>query len=751
MDKAREEALEPSGALMDAAPETFRGLRAPQEEEFDPDKAQDIAKEFIVYGIGLLPGGTLYGAVASSLFKVFWPSSGDAWDSMRQKVEEIVAEAIRETWQKIVSNQLHEVKTWVGAYSAAAAKAGASGSEQDKQEARNAHRNALTATEGKKNWFMDKDHGWHTLPIFAQYANLHILLLRDVILHAQKLGMEDDIVKDAKKKLREVARIEINGWPPVIETGTYVAYVYKAYKEGCDRMWNKSWNAMFDYQRVMHLAAVDYAERLWPILADPSKTPTAVDRDYYLWLGPFGCDRYGYKEWVKEHWPFPKYKKENALQDFGIYTGNGASKGKQPSKATGMDARFQGGDWLGTQGDTGHTWWPVKNWIDTLWVHSHQRGIVAVIGHNGEKHYYGEDWPARQMNFKVDGFKIRNWRLENCRADKSNQNDHELHEWWTGMSGAMFGFRPYPREWKPRKIGPLSGNHYIVYSAETGKVLDLERYVLDVSVPVRLEEPNGSSSQQWRFEQDDEGYWVLINRYSEAALALPPGPAEQDTETDSLRWRLTTNEDHTHSLRAAERPLTDALSPATGQVTDRWIILPAPDMPATAIGAAPAPRLDYRPEEVDGKAALRLTLTLPDGYAPVEDWKLRFALPAEAGAQVQVSVQSPPIDYAASFLAGLPAAITGDLPPGTTAALSPELQTAFAPAADSATQPPLASVTENSCGVQVEVVPADGASRSLSAGNRISFLIITNTAADTLHPATLKPADVRLNGMPLLH
>ncbi|MEE1751152.1 insecticidal delta-endotoxin Cry8Ea1 family protein [Streptomyces sp. SP18CS02] len=714
-------------------PSASPGVLAPApgtvgEQDKDAEFAQEMAKESIVTLVGMVPYvGPVLGLYASAMMKLFWPSEGpDVWADIRDRVEKAIRESLENFWVKLVGYDLDDCKGKVQYY-VKMAKIANSGNAEDKRLARAAYFDAKFFLESKYRRFTDDDFGWKALHVFAQYANLHILLLRDIIANASYLDLESDDLDKAKKTLAKVAaKTEKSGgtW----SGGTYASYVMNTYEKGVRICFNdKDWPQVFDYQRVMHTGAIDYAQRLWPLLADPGTQPKEVERDYYLWQGPFGTTIGGsgadFRKWVyaehsdgTPHWMYPLHK-PNLYEKWGIYTAH-VSDYRRPSGFQGKYPNSEEWDWTqGTRGDRWHELYPAGKTgrPHKLWVHavSHLYVTCLCVGWRDktDSGWYGT--VMADENQRVDRYQMTGWSIAAFRVDS---------RYWTGhMNALMVGFRPDNPKWIPKeKLPPVPGEHYNLVSPETGQALDLARLSFADGVPAAVAAPGDGLSQQWRLVpaetagHDGGEAWRLINRYSHRALTTSDGRAVQrDLDGGGTVWTLLPNGDHTFRLESDGVGIDTLLG--EDALPNRWLLYPSTDTPPTATGGTRTRRVRAVPDTVDGRNAIRVTISSPPAAPPIDTWELSLNLPAEAGDTIT--------------LATAPARWHSD---------------------SLVTDARLATADHDGRGTNITITPGSRPGR-LGEGETLTLILLTSTTAQDIDPAALMPDDIRLNGEPLAH
>jgi hypothetical protein len=244
----------------------------------------DFMKQMVVCCLGTIPWA---GSIIAGLTNMLWPSSKeDVWGSIKARVEQLIDEKLDEAVYTQVAEDLKGLNSVVSDYISYAA----SGSAQDAQDA---WHDADAQFDSSLPHFQDAKNEVLLLPLFAQFANLNLSLLRNGVLDMRTWDPNDPAPqKVVAQKLTD--RIK-----------DFTAYAERVYQKGLDaRKANK--NAKRDdhncepfryvnsYIREMTLMVLDFSA-LWSYL-DISQYPNPVvpyvDREIYS--DPIGtCDDSG--------------------------------------------------------------------------------------------------------------------------------------------------------------------------------------------------------------------------------------------------------------------------------------------------------------------------------------------------------------------------------------------------------------------------------------------------------------------------
>lgn len=241
----------------------------------------NAAENTIAGALGMVPE---VGALLSALVYIFWPKSGeDIWSEIEQQVEQLVDQKIDQLVYQQVQDDLTGLNNVLNDY-LQAVQTGDTAAISAQWIA------TSTVFDSQRPHFQSAGYQVLLLPLFAQFANLNLTLLRDGALFGANWGWSPAYTQSVITKLTSTIttfsqyaeQIYQQGYQNVVKnTGTY----YHA----CEPF--KSVNA---YVRQMTLGVLDFAQ-LWPYF-DTTKYPEPVtvylDREIYS--DPVGtCDSSG--------------------------------------------------------------------------------------------------------------------------------------------------------------------------------------------------------------------------------------------------------------------------------------------------------------------------------------------------------------------------------------------------------------------------------------------------------------------------
>jgi hypothetical protein len=664
----------------------------------------DLTKETLVGIASLIPGaGVLAGAFVSFMWTVSFGKK-DVWDTIRDRVKEYVDAEMLALWKSLMSGNVARCQGQVEAYSQKAVDAAKEGaSENKKKVARDGYYIAEQHLSSEFKVFQDdKKYDWVTLPLFVQFANLHIALIRDMVHNADVLGFPDDAVATEKEKLKKLVE-PWHGQPAV--AGKYYAYAWNTYLKGTELCYQESYERAFRYQRVMYPAAMDYVTLLWPRLSLDQEAPKSVKRAYTLWAGPYGPTRSeNFKKWFPKTFPHPIDGDAFDEAEAGIYWSQFSDSTMLTGEHSRVYSHWDDDDIIGIKVRTSE-WTSFGNLpdVDKMWFATGTTSLDAIAYRNGnhESCWYGSRRFSKSEYLTVG---TKGWYISRIGGETSPNKD---------IGHLLIGYRPKKKELHPQKIKPLTGRSYRLHSMSSGGgVLDLKRCSASDGLPASLEVANGDRTQTWRMVSTDESEssWHLMNCYSSRFLAVRGGEALQTAAgpgESPPAWELTRNTDATWSLRAEGTSLTEALG---GEGEDRWMILP--DIPPPGPTSGTAPELFTEDASTDGRTALRLTLRNPGSAAQHTDWRLTFTLPDEAGP---VALGTDPVAHQLGIDAGSTPAMT------------------------------LAASTPTERGNRIELTASADGPRTLTAGAQVSCVLVTDETPADLPIHHVVPDDIRFN------
>lgn len=239
----------------------------------------DAAENAIAGGLGLVPD---VGSLLSVLVYIFWPSSGeDVWSEIKDEVEALIEQDIDHLVYQQVQQSLAGLQNNLNDYLTAVA-------DKDNISA------TWITTDGDFDQqlpsFQASGYQLLLLPLFAQFANLNLALLRDGVQFGESWGWNAAYQKSVLAKLQD-------------KISDFTTYVNRIYQSGYQSVVGNTreddhacqpFRSVNAYVREMTLTVQDFVE-MWPYF-DPSKypNPVAVYLDREIYSDPVGtCDDSG--------------------------------------------------------------------------------------------------------------------------------------------------------------------------------------------------------------------------------------------------------------------------------------------------------------------------------------------------------------------------------------------------------------------------------------------------------------------------
>jgi hypothetical protein len=240
------------------------------------------AEETIVAGLALVPD---VGPILGGLVKIFWPSDNtDVWGQIKAKVEALVDQKLDETVYSQLQAKLAGLQNVVNDYLLVR------NSGAEPVDIRGQWRTTEDFFAEAEPEFQVKGYEVLLLPLFAQFANMHLSHLREGVQLGASWGMVEN---------------ELERWQATLTSSieNYVIYANTTYGRGLAKTAEstkrndhecQSFRALNRVRREMTLMVIDFAQ-LWPYF-DPSLYPKPVrvvlEREIYT--DPVGtCDNSG--------------------------------------------------------------------------------------------------------------------------------------------------------------------------------------------------------------------------------------------------------------------------------------------------------------------------------------------------------------------------------------------------------------------------------------------------------------------------
>jgi delta endotoxin, N-terminal domain len=245
---------------------------------FDWNRA---AETTIVTSLEMIPE---VGNIVGGLVSIFWPESGeDVWSEIEQQVEQLIQQNIDKLVYEQTESSLAGLKNNMTDYLDAVSSG----------DLPNISSTWIT-TDGDFDQqlpsFQAQGYEVLLLPLFAQFGNLNLALLRDGVLFGGSWGWNESYQQLIAQKLQK-------------NISDYGAYGQRIYQQGLQNVIAKTgrndhaaqpFRTVNTYQRQMTLGVLDFSQ-LWPYM-DVSKypQPVSVHLDREIYSDPVGtCDNSG--------------------------------------------------------------------------------------------------------------------------------------------------------------------------------------------------------------------------------------------------------------------------------------------------------------------------------------------------------------------------------------------------------------------------------------------------------------------------
>lgn len=230
----------------------------------DPS-TNDLARQAVIIGLGST--GTA-GKMTGALVGLLWPASGeDVWSSIRARVEAVVNSKIAEFEYGLVSDDLRGLKGAMDLYHARLID-----STHKPELISEQYTATATAFVTARPHFRAQNYAVMLLPLFAQFANLHLALTRAGVRHGTEWGWPQERIDAEAALLRSLA-------------DEYAAYAVNVYLAGLlpwfgHMQSREGWTASNRYNREMTLSVMDH-QHYWPSFKPGTPPPAPPTRTIY--------------------------------------------------------------------------------------------------------------------------------------------------------------------------------------------------------------------------------------------------------------------------------------------------------------------------------------------------------------------------------------------------------------------------------------------------------------------------------------
>ncbi len=229
----------------------------------------NAAKTTITTALGFVPE---VGGLLSGLVSIFWPSSGeDVWSEIENQVEQLVDQKIDTLVYQTVQDDLSGLKNALADYLTAV-------NTGDNANISAQWITTSTLFDAAQPHFQSSGYQVLLLPLFGQFANLELALLRDGVLYGSGWGWNESYLGIVRTKL-------------TTNIGNNIQYSNETYQQGLQSKQSTGTNyaqcepfrTVNAYVRQMTLGLLDFIQ-IWPYL-DATQYPNPVsiylDREIY--------------------------------------------------------------------------------------------------------------------------------------------------------------------------------------------------------------------------------------------------------------------------------------------------------------------------------------------------------------------------------------------------------------------------------------------------------------------------------------
>jgi delta endotoxin, N-terminal domain len=241
----------------------------------------NAAEQSLAGALGLVP---VAGPILSSLVYIFWPQGEDIWAQIESQVEQLINQELSQYEQEQVTNNLQGLQNALNDYLSAL-------STGDTVEISTQWIATDTIFDTYLPNFQSSSYQLMLLPLFAQFANMNLALLRDGVIAGAQWGWntsyQSTIAQKLTDKIAAFTQYANNTYGPAL---TNVQQNTPVDNHACQPFCNVN-----QFVRQMTLTVLDFVQ-FWPYL-DVTKYPNPVTvlltREIYS--DPLGtCDNSGY-------------------------------------------------------------------------------------------------------------------------------------------------------------------------------------------------------------------------------------------------------------------------------------------------------------------------------------------------------------------------------------------------------------------------------------------------------------------------
>lgn len=261
--------VRPEDFLLRAEISRAVGLISGLEYEFDYNNAARVVVSTV---LGEIPYA---GVLLSALVDIFWPDEKvDVWGEIADRVEALIDKKISEEVMQDVRDALTGLHNVSDDYAYAAKKF-----PKDKAYVSEKFNVANGHFLHDLPRFQSSGYEVLLLPLFAQFANLHLALLRDGAAFGGEWGWSDELVADTRKKLTE----SIDNYSNYVTKTFDAGYESVKKKAPTDKRLVEPFNTINRYLREMTLTVKDFQAqwKYFDISRYPEPVKVYLDREVY--------------------------------------------------------------------------------------------------------------------------------------------------------------------------------------------------------------------------------------------------------------------------------------------------------------------------------------------------------------------------------------------------------------------------------------------------------------------------------------
>lgn len=232
----------------------------------------DDLKIVVTNGLNKVP---IVGEILSTLLEILWPESAkDVWGEVKEQVEAVVNQKISDAVYRLVEEDLKGLNNVLTLYVNETKNGNAATKLTVWINTRFAFVNALPHFQPTQI-----NDAILALPLFAQFANMYLSVLRDGLIGGKSWGMTDGDLEQLSTDLKSAIHDFVKYVQDTAETG-YANLKASAPQNGntCD-----PYRTLNPYERKMTLAALDYTVN-WPnydVTEYPNGGYTELTRQIY--------------------------------------------------------------------------------------------------------------------------------------------------------------------------------------------------------------------------------------------------------------------------------------------------------------------------------------------------------------------------------------------------------------------------------------------------------------------------------------